>query len=67
MLALIPEWLLRAIISYAVQWGCKKLGLDAVAVHIQTAMAKAAPLAKDSNPPPMQSNNPNVKDHFGGL
>lgn len=59
MLSLVPEWLIKMLISYAVQWGCKKLGLDAVAVHIETVMAKVTPLAPEVNPPPMQSNDPN--------
>lgn len=63
----MQEWLLQIILGYAIKWLCKKVGLDATLTHIQNAVAKVTPLKSEENPPPMQSNNPNLgSGHYGG-
>jgi hypothetical protein len=67
----MPIWLLKILLSFAISLLTKKLGSLAAYTHIQTvlsaAIIKHAPLEPDANPPFYQENNPNIKNHFGGL
>lgn len=65
MLNFVPAWLLRLIVEYGVKWLCKKVGLDATVVHVESAVAKITPLPPEVNPSPKERQGP-IEKHYGG-
>lgn len=67
MLALVPEWLLRLVLGYAVKWLYKKVGLDVTVDHIGAVVAKVTPLPPDPLPSPKAQQGPIEKHYEGNL
>lgn len=63
----MPVWLLKLILEFAVRYLVGRIGHMATVQHFITALAKATPLKPETNPPLSVENNPNAKNHFGGL
>ncbi len=57
----MPAWI--SILEMAVKLLVWLYGHKAVVAKVE----KYTPLKPDENPPLAQQNNPNVKNHFGGL
>lgn len=63
MFALVPEWLLRLVLGYAVKWLYKKVGLDATVSHIEASVAKVTPLTPNPLPSPRAQQGP-IEKHY---
>lgn len=63
----MPVWLLKIVINFAINFLVKKLGTLDATKHVETALLNATPLPPDPLPPMHESDNPNTKDHYGGL
>lgn len=64
----MPSWLVQLLIGIAVKL-LERYAQRLTDSHQEQleGVLEAAPLKADPNPPPMQSNNPNLgKGHFGG-
>lgn len=57
----MPIWL--SLLEWAVKALIWLYGHKAVVAKV----TKYTPIQKEENPPLSQQNNPNVRDHFGGL
>lgn len=63
----MPVWLLKFLLSFVISLLTKKLGSLATVKHVEGQLEKHAPLEADPLPPLSQENNPNMRNHYGGL
>ena len=63
----MPAWLLEFLLGQIVKWVVSKYGHSEASNKVAIALSNAA-LLTDSNPPPLQANDPHKRDAaHGGL